>query len=223
MRGGVSHGGHDILYAGYRQSTARVPIMKNVERKKMRKDARVVRITPGTVGMRLLFDLVQAGSGAFDEMADRLGRHWAGQAQNMNAKRKGKANRSLNKASMRTLLWRLEQKGLVARQARRYEATSQGVRIVNALKEKSGEPRWDGKWRIVMFDIPEHKRHERNWLRYQLAVFEYRPLQKSVFIGKLPLEEEVYSWLVERKLDACVRLLTVGDIDIDLDDEGNVI
>lgn len=42
--------------------------------------------------------------------------------------------------------------------------------------------RWDGKWRIVMFDIPENLRRIRNLLRLKLKQFGFYQLQESVWI-----------------------------------------
>lgn len=41
---------------------------------------------------------------------------------------------------------------------------------------------WDGKWRMVMFDIPEPNRSGRDLIRSQLYKFGFLRIQKSVFI-----------------------------------------
>lgn len=41
---------------------------------------------------------------------------------------------------------------------------------------------WDGKWRIVVFDIPEIQKKMRNFFRKRLQDIGYRQLQKSVWI-----------------------------------------
>ncbi|MDP2934093.1 MAG: hypothetical protein Q8N81_08300 [bacterium] len=51
------------------------------------------------------------------------------------------------------------------------------------LMQKSRLPHagdWDGKWRIVMFDIPEHARRKRDPLRWLLKTLKYCKLQESV-------------------------------------------
>ena len=42
--------------------------------------------------------------------------------------------------------------------------------------------RWDGKWRIVMFDISELEKEKRNYLRRKLRELGFGMLQESVFI-----------------------------------------
>jgi len=51
--------------------------------------------------------------------------------------------------------------------------------------------RWDRKWRIVMFDIPETKRKMRDSLRRKLKEMGFIEFQKSTFIYPFPCEEEV--------------------------------
>ena len=47
---------------------------------------------------------------------------------------------------------------------------------------------WDGFWRIVMIDIPESRKSERNSLRYLLKKAGFVALKNSVWISPLPLE-----------------------------------
>lgn len=42
---------------------------------------------------------------------------------------------------------------------------------------------WDGKWRIVVFDLPENKRGLRNELRRQLRAAKFGGLQGSVWVS----------------------------------------
>lgn len=51
--------------------------------------------------------------------------------------------------------------------------------------------RWDGKWRLVMFDIPHTKKKARDALRRKLREIDFYPLQKSVFIAPYPCENEI--------------------------------
>src|SRR3989344_3665987 len=41
---------------------------------------------------------------------------------------------------------------------------------------------WDGKWRVVIFDIPERNKNARNALRQKLKDLGFYDWQKSVFI-----------------------------------------
>lgn len=48
---------------------------------------------------------------------------------------------------------------------------------------------------IVMFDIPEIKKAEREWLRFHLKKFNYSMIQKSVWVGPSPLPKEFLDYI----------------------------
>jgi len=49
--------------------------------------------------------------------------------------------------------------------------------------------KWDKKWRMVMFDIPENKRKLRNIIRFHLKKIGFMQIQGSVWIYPYPCEE----------------------------------
>jgi hypothetical protein len=48
---------------------------------------------------------------------------------------------------------------------------------------------------IVMFDVPEPKKAEREWLRWHLKKFKYIMIQKSVWVGPSPLPREFLEYV----------------------------
>lgn len=50
---------------------------------------------------------------------------------------------------------------------------------------------WDGKWRMVIFDIPEKYKRMREIFRNHLKLMEFYPLQKSVWVHPFPCFDEV--------------------------------
>lgn len=52
-------------------------------------------------------------------------------------------------------------------------------------------PRWDKRWRIVIFDIPEKKRKMRNSLRNKLSFLGFIEYQHSVFVYPYPCRDEI--------------------------------
>jgi len=56
---------------------------------------------------------------------------------------------------------------------------------------KIKKEKWDGKWRIVIFDIPERLRRGRDALREKLKNLGFYELQKSVFIFPYKCEDEI--------------------------------
>lgn len=51
--------------------------------------------------------------------------------------------------------------------------------------------KWDRCWRLVIFDIPEHKKKAREALRFLLKRLEFFQLQKSVFIHPYECQKEI--------------------------------
>jgi DNA-binding transcriptional regulator PaaX len=49
-------------------------------------------------------------------------------------------------------------------------------------------PAWDGKWRIVLLDLPEARKDEREALRYLLKKAGFQCLKNSVWISPFPYE-----------------------------------
>ncbi|MEK7149381.1 MAG: CRISPR-associated endonuclease Cas2 [Patescibacteria group bacterium] len=118
----------------------------------------------------------------------------------------------LRENSLHTALWRLNKKGLIKKKNNGFQLTSIGLKYFKRIKNNQFK-KWDGKWRIVMFDIPEKSKKEREWLRNQLYGLEYKSLQKSVFIGKFPLSEDLFREIFKKSLRDYVNLITVGEID----------
>lgn len=51
--------------------------------------------------------------------------------------------------------------------------------------------KWDGKWRIVIFDIKEYKRRIRDELRQTLEILGFLKLQNSVWVYPYECEEVI--------------------------------
>ena len=56
---------------------------------------------------------------------------------------------------------------------------------------KIKENLWDGKWRTVIFDIPEKLKSARNALRDKLKEVGFHELQKSVFVFPYECKDEI--------------------------------
>jgi phenylacetic acid degradation operon negative regulatory protein len=51
--------------------------------------------------------------------------------------------------------------------------------------------RWDGLWRLVMFDVPEHWHSRRDLVRNKLIKLGFLLVQKSVYIHPYPCTEAI--------------------------------
>ena len=58
---------------------------------------------------------------------------------------------------------------------------------------------------LVLFDIPEDRKAEREWFRKQLREFGYEMIQKSVWLGPSPLPEEFVIYVKAIGLKGCIK------------------
>lgn len=63
--------------------------------------------------------------------------------------------------------------------------------IERLLKFKKKTHKWDGKWFLVFFDVPEAQRNKRNYLRKFLIKLGFYPYQQSVYLFPYECEKEV--------------------------------
>lgn len=105
---------------------------------------------------------------------------------------------------------------------KRLYLTSKGrVEIIkNIFKQKAmKEKKWDGKWRAIIFDIPETSKKDRDFLRRELAWIGFKELQKSVWLYPYEIEKELKALLELWKVDFAgdIRFLTIEQLKEDKD------
>jgi DNA-binding transcriptional regulator PaaX len=73
--------------------------------------------------------------------------------------------------------------------------TAKGKKIVTELliKTKIKNQKWDGQWRIIIFDIPENRRRFRDNMRQSLLNLGFIKLQKSVWITPYNIIDDLYN------------------------------
>ena len=75
---------------------------------------------------------------------------------------------------------------------------------------------WDGRWRLVIFDVPEKLRKGRDALREKLKDLGFYELQKSVFIFPYECKNEIDFLIEFFHLRKFVRYGILEKIDNDL-------
>lgn len=96
-------------------------------------------------------------------------------------------------------LLRLERRGLIhitgEGKKREIHLTTQGEGLIDALYAGAYvipmPVRWDGKWRLVMFDVPEKRKKVRDTLRMLLRSAGFVHFQDSAWIQPYPCDELV--------------------------------
>ncbi len=74
---------------------------------------------------------------------------------------------------------------------------------------------WDGKWRLVSYDIPGRLRRLRAILREYLTVWGFYPFHESVFLHAYPCEKQVEFLREYLGIGDYVRILKVSQIERD--------
>ena len=77
--------------------------------------------------------------------------------------------------------------------------------------------KWDGLWRLVIFDIPENKKKARDALSKKMKIIGLKPLQKSVFVFPYECRDEIDFISEIFEIKPYVRYIVAKDIDIALD------
>ena len=116
-----------------------------------------------------------------------------------------------------SMLSRLKRQGLIKRKGgrkkSRWSLTKNGVSWLKDSGKKGlfRVPEKDGIPRLVVFDIPERYRKKRNIIREGLTAYNFRQLQKSVWIGYNPLPEDFITLLDDLGLNKKVHILSIRE------------
>lgn len=111
---------------------------------------------------------------------------------------------------------RLKRGGYLKKTEKGWELTPKGrIEIIKIiLWKKLQDKKWDGKWRLIIFDIPEMTRRDRDFLRRELKWIGFMEIQKSVWIFPYDMEKEIMAllklWQLEFHGD--IRFLVVEKI-----------
>ena len=115
-----------------------------------------------------------------------------------------------NNNSVRSAFSRLKSKGYIKNGAKGWLVTDSGKMFLD--KRRSALCHFSSSFKktlpknlLVMFDIPELRKTERHWFRWHLKKFNYKMIQKSVWVGPSPLPRDFVSYIKKIKLDSCIK------------------
>ena len=93
------------------------------------------------------------------------------------------------------------------------------IKLIIQKRNKEKIKKWDGKWRGIIFDIPELNRRERNFLRRELHQMGFRELQRSVWISPFDFERELKTLLKlwRKDFSGDIRFLVIERMENDSD------
>lgn len=128
------------------------------------------------------------------------------------------------RARYRTALGRLAALGCVTfekRDGKSYaRITEDGSKRLAFELEKnkldlSKKRRWNGRWRVVIFDVPERRRKTRDRLRILMQQLGFVHLQDSVWVFPYDCEDFITLLKAELKIGTAVLYMVVEEIEND--------
>lgn len=119
--------------------------------------------------------------------------------------------------SMRRAFLRLKSSGYIEVVDQKARLTQKGKILLNKLTYLGyGEKKkWDKKWRLIIFDIPEKKREVRNQFRQTLNTIGFIKLQNSVWVYPYECSELISLLKSDFEIGKDVLYLTVTEIEND--------
>ena len=133
---------------------------------------------------------------------------------------KNQYRRKQTKQQFSQLIYRLKKNGYIKiknlKQNEGIVLTKKGAEKVLKvkLKTKNNKKRSDGKWQMIIFDIPEEKRYLRNLLREKLLFLKYKMLQRSIWICPYDVSKETEFVLRKYSLDSYIKLFLIEEIEV---------
>lgn len=133
---------------------------------------------------------------------------------------KKKYARERTKRQFSQLVYHLKSKGYIKiknlEQKQGIILTAKGAEKALKIKFKimDKKTRKDGKWQMIIFDIPENKRHLRKLLRENLYLLGYKILQQSVWVCPYNVLKETEGVLRKYFLDRYVKLFLIEKIEV---------
>lgn len=121
----------------------------------------------------------------------------------------------LNKASLAKALKRLREGGfveLIGEKELILRLTDKGKEKAILAQLNSLDETWDGKWRIVIFDVPEKRRSARDLLRHNLKSWGFISWQKSVWVTKKNCTKPLREYIKKLGIEDWVLVIESGNI-----------
>jgi len=133
---------------------------------------------------------------------------------------KGKTKKGqVARVRVNTAIWRLKQRGLLKDFKGKLSLTPKGRTLLTRyqLKELTIKKpkKWDGKWRVIAFDVWESRRAVRNLLRKTLQNLGFVKLQSSLWVYPYDCEEIIGLLRTDLKLSPAIQYIVAERIDRD--------
>lgn len=122
---------------------------------------------------------------------------------------------SLKKSDISQALKRLREKGFidfVDDKTLIFRLTDSGKDQALWIKMREEVKEWDGKWRLIIWDIPEKRRIARDLLRHKLKLFGFKYIQRSVWASKKNCTKVLRDYIKQVGIENWVMVVESDDI-----------
>ncbi|OIP06783.1 hypothetical protein COS66_02075 [Candidatus Berkelbacteria bacterium CG06_land_8_20_14_3_00_43_10] len=105
-----------------------------------------------------------------------------------------RANSRSTQYRLRSRIRQLEHGGIIELWEHEYRLTAQGKALVKQFKVHDvtlSHGAWDGRWRLVSYDIPVEKSAQRNTFRRTLKAWGFCLVQKSLWVFPWECSDEI--------------------------------
>lgn len=113
----------------------------------------------------------------------------------------------------------LIKRGLLEYKNNHLEITQKGqvylLKNISPFKDRDKKQKWDNKWRILIFDIPQKRKRDRELIRRALISIGFMLLQKSVWIYPYDCEDLVALLKANLKIGRDVLYMIVEELEYD--------
>lgn len=113
--------------------------------------------------------------------------------------KKYRQERDFERSDFKERIKYLKKRGLIETfvegKERYFEITPKGLTKINDYRidniKINNFDKWDGKWRLVIYDIPEKRKNNRDWLQKKLLELNFVKIQDSVYVHPFECTKEI--------------------------------
>ncbi len=133
-----------------------------------------------------------------------------------------KRNRGVSRPNYYANIFQLHKRGVLKvtekNNKKFIQLTNKGqLQVLFSKAQLSHVQKWDGKWRLIVYDIPESSKSQRHIFRKLLKRNGFYKLQASVFISPYALNREALEYLKLSGLISYIRIIRADALDYDED------
>ena len=112
----------------------------------------------------------------------------------------------------------LLEKGLLSKKDGKLQLTNKGSSVLAILESQYSikkPSRWDGRWRVLIFDVPEYRKAVRDKIRRTLMHIGFVRLQDSVWVYPYDCEDLITLLKADFKIGKDVIYMIVDELEGD--------